>query len=189
MNSDTSTRDLMHREFPGVSESDTLDEAAALLVSESADCLVVVRGEEPVGCLSLRDALAAVIDGSDPATTTVEDAMSRSTPTIDAGEPIDVAEERLVAEGTSRLIVTDGERAVGLLTEHDVLAARPAQRLEEANAGAGTNGARRTSASEPAAERATAEEPTQSICEVCGSLAATLETHNGQLVCADCQEV
>jgi len=44
MRTDTTVRDVMHREFLGVSESDALADAAALLVEEGTDCLIVVRG-------------------------------------------------------------------------------------------------------------------------------------------------
>jgi hypothetical protein len=93
----------------------------------------------------------------------------------------------LIAEGTGRLIVTEDGRAVGVLTEHDVLAARPTQRLE--NADPGSSGDRRSRSLERDAERESETEPTQSICEVCGTLSATLEHHDGRLVCPDCQEV
>ncbi|WP_195155705.1 CBS domain-containing protein, partial [Halorubrum sp. AJ67] len=56
MRTDTTVRDVMHREFLGVSESDSLSDAAALLVEEETNCVVVVRGGDPVGRLESRDA-------------------------------------------------------------------------------------------------------------------------------------
>jgi len=38
MRTDTTARDVMHREFLGVSESDPLRDAAALLVDEGTNC-------------------------------------------------------------------------------------------------------------------------------------------------------
>ncbi|MFC6754826.1 CBS domain-containing protein, partial [Halorubrum tibetense] len=52
MRTDTTVRDVMHREFLGASESDALTEAAALLVEEVTDCAVVLRGGEAVGRLA-----------------------------------------------------------------------------------------------------------------------------------------
>ncbi|MFC6772289.1 CBS domain-containing protein, partial [Halorubrum pallidum] len=48
MRTDTTVRDVMHREFLGASEADSLAAAADLMVTEATDCLVVVRGGEPV---------------------------------------------------------------------------------------------------------------------------------------------
>ncbi|QKG93636.1 CBS domain-containing protein [Halorubrum salinarum] len=131
MRTDTTVRDVMHREFLGVSESDSLSEAAALLVDEETNCLVVVRGGEPVGRLESRDALDALLDattgGSDggpaPADLTVGDVMGPPLPAVAPDDSLAAVEERLVAEGADRVVaVADGE-AVGVVTDGDALAA------------------------------------------------------------------
>ncbi|ELZ42147.1 XRE family transcriptional regulator [Halorubrum californiense DSM 19288] len=133
MRTDTTVRDVMHREFLGVSESDSLPEAAALLVDEETNCLVVVRGGEPVGRLESRDALDALLDATgaagasgaetDPADFTVGDAMGPPLPAVSPDDSLAAVEERLVAEGADRVVaVADGE-AVGVVTDGDALAA------------------------------------------------------------------
>jgi len=141
MRTDTTVRDVMHREFLGVSESDPLTDAAALLVEEETDCLVVLRGGEAVGRLAARDALGAVIDdaagtetgtndsgeATGPATTgpetTVGDVMRPPLPTVAPDDALASVDELLVAEGLSRVVVADDGAAVGVVTAQDSLAA------------------------------------------------------------------
>ncbi|GAB3418158.1 CBS domain-containing protein [Haloparvum alkalitolerans] len=193
MQDGTTVRDVMHRAFLGVSESDTLGDAAELMLAEGADCLVVVRGGEPVGCLSPRDALGAILDGADPGETTVDEVMAPPAPTVPADSRIAAAEERLVAEGSSRLVVTRDGEAVGILTERDVLAAgttHPSAGAEHAVRGSAADvGAAEEAAVDAESADAPTAEATQSICEVCGTLTAELSPSNGQMLCPDCQEV
>jgi len=113
MRTDTTARDVMHREFLGVSESDPLRDAAALLVDEGTNCLVVLRGGEPVGRLSWRDALGALLDAGagDEHDLTVESViMGPPLPTVTPDDALAVVEERLIAEGVDRVVaVEDGE--------------------------------------------------------------------------------
>ena len=85
----------MHREFLGASESDPLEDAAALLVEEGTDCLVVLRGGEAVGRLAARDALAAVLEG-DVDDATVGSVMQPPLPTVAPDYSLRAVEERLV---------------------------------------------------------------------------------------------
>jgi CBS domain-containing protein len=131
MRTDTTVRDVMHREFLGVSEADSLSDAAALLVEEGTNCVVVVRGGEPVGRLESRDALDALLsaadagDGGDAALddATVGDAMGPPLPAVSPRDPLGAVEERLVAEGVDRVVAVDEGEAVGVVTGGDVLAA------------------------------------------------------------------
>lgn len=188
MRDGTTVRDLMHREFLGVSESDDLADAAELLLSEGADCLVVVRGSEAVGCLTPRNVLTALLEGGGLETTTVGDVMEPPVPTIEADERLEIAEERLVTEGTGRLIVTVDTEAVGVITERDVLAANPMRRAPEREIQQ-EPGAERDAATSTQEVGDTAGVVTQSICEQCGSLTADLDRSNGKLLCQDCLEV
>ncbi|MDB2264521.1 CBS domain-containing protein [Halorubrum ezzemoulense] len=129
MRTDTTVHDVMHREFLGVSESDALPEAAALLVEEETNCLVVVRGGEPVGRLEARDALEVLLEAGDGGESpegppsTVGAAMSPPLPTVSPDDSLAALEERLVAEGTDRVVAVDDGEAVGVVTDGDALAA------------------------------------------------------------------
>ena len=157
MRTDTTVRDVMHREFLGVSESDSLSEAAALLVEEETNCVVVVRGSEPVGRLESRDALRALLDAggvtegsapeAGPDEFAVADAMGPPLPVVSPNDSLAAVEERLVAEGADRVVAVDDGEAVGVVTDGDVLAAgAPRTGTEAGGYGdeTGTNGSRRS---------------------------------------------
>lgn len=204
MRDDIMVQEIMNREFLGVSESDPLVDAAELLVRETADCLVVVRGGDPVGYLSARDALEAMLEvesmgnGLDnDGEPTVGEVMNGPAPTIAATDRVSLAEDRLITGGSSRLIVTADGEAVGILTERDVLTTHPAGTRSDPEPE--TDSARELDRSEDRTQEVeippdreeeidVATEATQSICEVCGTLTAALSNSNGRLVCPDCQE-
>ncbi|MEA1931883.1 MAG: CBS domain-containing protein [Euryarchaeota archaeon] len=187
MRNGITVRDVMNREFVGVSESDGLVEAAELMRSEPTEAVVVVRGSEPIGSLSTATALAAMLDG-DPGDRTVGDVMEPPVPTISPDASLADGTRQLIARGTTHLLVVDDDEIVGLLTERDVLAAtETAEAPTTATAAAGTGA---TEAAEGGAEidaEGATEESVQGICEGCGSLTPELSTVNGQLVCPDCR--
>ena len=205
MRTDTTVRDVMHREFLGVSESDALADAATLLVEEESECLIVVRGGEPVGRVEARDALASVLAGEDDAT--VGAAMRGPPPTVAPTDSLSTVETELVSEGVGRVVVVDDGEAVGVVTEHDALAAGTARGTEPhdptGDLGVGIADDR---SGEPGADGvggrpapptmgADGAEGTgmndggstaQGVCERCGSLVPSLATSNGQAVCPAC---
>ena len=65
MDAEMTIRDVMSREFVGVSESDPLDATIDLMLEEKADCVVVLRGDEPVGMMTERNVLASVSENRD----------------------------------------------------------------------------------------------------------------------------
>lgn len=205
MRTDTTVRDVMHREFLGVSESDPLTDAAELLVDEGTNCLVVLRGGEPVGRLGCRDALGALLD-ADPIGDglTVGSVMGPPLPSVTLDDSLAAVEERLVSEGVDRVVAVDDGEAVGVVTASDALAAGAPRtgdgaheapieegamaehRVSDASM-AGTNGG-----VDPAMEATSTDasgSPTQGVCESCGALVPELVTANGQAVCPECREV
>jgi CBS domain-containing protein len=209
MRTDTTVRDVMHREFLGASESDRLVDAARLMIEEGTDCLVVVRGGEPVGRLGCRDALGALLDADDRSAgdadgPTVGSVMAPPLPTVAPADSLAAVEERLVAEGVDRVVAVEAGEAVGVVTAEDALAAgapRTGDGAREAVAGEEPlGGARRGDEGvlgsdggvDPANEAATtdpAESTAQGVCESCGALVPDLVTANGQAVCPECREV
>jgi CBS domain-containing protein len=205
MRTDTTVRDVMHREFLGVSESDSLADAADLLVDEGAGSLVVVRGGEPVGRLDCQRALGALLDADDWALgdegPTVGSVMGRPLPTVSPEDSLAAVEERLVSEGVDIVVAVEAGEAVGVVTAGDALAAgapRTGDGPHEPLDGETLGGARRNDQGlvdsdggvDPASETATADAATaQGVCESCGALVPDLVNANGQAVCPECREV
>jgi CBS domain-containing protein len=199
MDGDVPVREVMDGEYVGVSESDTVHETAELLLSEGVESVVVLRGTDPVGLVTWGDALAAFLSGE--ADAQVSEAMRPTVPTVSPNATLGEAADELAALDTGHLVVTDGDDPVGVLTEHDLVAASPfAPGRSPATPRTATVGrsddpdveyGQEVDDVDEEFEGGATERPfeDQSICEGCGSLARDLSTFNGQLLCGDCRDI
>jgi len=190
MNTEVSVREVIDREYVGVSESDDLVETVEVLLRENADTAVVLRGSEPVGVVTERDVLALLVEGPDPEEATVADAMTESIPTIDPEVTLDTAADTMSARSARRLVVTNGGEPLGVITEHDLLATRAYEPTAETDAP--TAGSVDAGTAAMATEAETEQADTfqdQGICEVCGTFSRDLAAFNGQLLCGDCRDM
>ncbi|MDX1745920.1 MAG: CBS domain-containing protein [Halobacteriales archaeon] len=198
MNGTVSIRDVMAREYVGVSESDAVAGAARLMRDEGVESAVVLRGSEPIGVLGAREVMVLVADGHDPMDTPVEAVMTNPPVLLTADADITEAIAEISRRDVRRIVVTEDSEVVGVVTEHDIITATSAMPEIEVGPGTTTTGAETVGETEPGPEGTAvagmeAEEvdqfSSQSVCEACGSLSANLNEVNGQLVCADCREV
>lgn len=197
MNSDLTVREIMDREYVGVNESDGLVETVELLLEEDKETAVVLHGSEHVGVLTERDVLSLLVEGPDPATASVGDAMTEHVPTVPPEETVASAADRLSTEPAKRLVVTNGAEPLGVVTEEDLLAGRsyaPQHRDETAEmadvaAGGAASAATAAEATISGTETTTEGFEDQGICEVCGSLTRDLSSFNGQLLCTECRDM
>lgn len=191
MDSELPVRELMDREYVGVTESDALVETVELLLEEDKEAAVVLHGSKHVGVVTERDVLTALVNGPDPAEATVGEVMSEGMPTVSPETTVSAAADQLSTQSARRLLVTNGTEPAGLITQEDLLASHTYPIEGEPTAAGrevlaeGTIGATGT-ATTPQAED---EFEDQGICEVCGALTRSLTSFNGQLLCADCHEV
>lgn len=176
----------MRRTFVGVSEGDSVAGAAKLMHEEGVDGAVVVRGSDPVGILTASDVVAVVAAGGDPEATAVDAAMRKPAVTVSPDDDLEEAIGAIADHNVRWVAVVSEGTLVGTVTERDVVTA------QSSLSPVGTPGP--TEEDVPAAERMyrdigteSATYTTQGICEVCGSLSRSLDPHNGQLVCEDCQ--
>lgn len=185
MNSAVTVREAMTQDYVGVSESDGLVEAASLLVDEETDGAVVLRGQEPVGMLTVADVLASLV-GGEPREATVGDWMTESVPMVSPDRTIEQAADLLFTRSARQLVVTGpSDDVLGVLTRADIVAAtaltpgetedRPGVELASPETSGQTQG-----------DGGFSE---QGICEGCGALTADLVSFNGQLLCGDCRDV
>ena len=186
MNTELTVREVMDREFVGVSESDDVRSVVDLLLEEGAECAVVLRGQEPVGLLTERDVLRVVSDGRDPETVSVGDVVDDPAPTVAPDSGVDVAVDAMTARGSRRLLVVEDEIR-GLLTEHDLLSATTIGRYDDATGVEPTaNGDALGDDRAVATDRAVSD---QSICQECGSLSRDLLETDGRHLCPNCRDV
>ena len=191
MKPDVTVREMMDREYVGVSESDDLLDCVELLLREDVEAAVVQRGSEHVGVLSERDILALLVDGPDPDEATAGDAMQEEVTTVSPEASLSSATDRMSTRSTGRLLVTDGEEPIGMLTERDLLATRTYERnaIETGASEAETVTAGMHDSDDVTEELAGAGFDDQGICEVCGALTHDLTSFNGQLLCGDCRDM
>lgn len=209
MEGEVTVRDVMTREYVGVSESDTVLGAVRLMNEEGTGCVVVLRGSEPVGIMTESDVLALVADERDPAETRVSAVMSEPVVSVDAERELSDAAGTMSREDIRRLLVTNGEEVVGVLSERDVISASaslssvPSVRSESTReiTGGGPLTDDRVGGDPMTDDRASdstevvgengdrGQYSDRSICETCGTFSRELANVNGQLICADCREV
>ncbi len=191
MNSRPSVREVMNREFVGVSESDDLLDTVDVLLDEDEEAALVLRGSDPVGVLTERDVLTLLVEGPPPEEATVADAMSENPETISPEGTVDEAADRISARSTRRLVVTDGDEPLGIISEHDLIATRTyggVPRHDEPEVETVGGGAEAPLTAEGSVESQNNYED-QGVCEACGTFTRDLALSNGQLLCSDCRSM
>lgn len=194
MESELTIRDVMTREYVGVSEADTVQGTVEIMRDERVGSVVVLRGTEPVGMMTEWDVIELIADGEDPAETAVKTAMSAPVISMDADRLLGDAIETMSRHDIRRMLAIDAEgEVVGVLTERDVITASASLSSLPARSERSTETDGFGEAGDPdltsAADTTDTGFAGQSICETCGSLTRNLASVNGQLVCGDCREM
>lgn len=184
---DLAIREVMTREYVGVSESDTLRDAARLMLEEDASAVVVLRGRDAVGMVLERQVIAALLDGADPAETRIDSIMRRPPTTLEPDTGIAEAAAVLADAHTDHVFVGTGGEIEGVLSENDLITAVTSILTTEA--GGDVTGRRDGTESVPERDEETSQmTAAHNVCESCGTLKADLEPVDGQLLCADCRD-
>jgi CBS domain-containing protein len=105
-----------------VHAEDTLLSVAELFVEDSIGAVVVRGPDGPVGIVSERDVVAAVVDGLDLEADRASDVMAVDILTIDADRPISAAADAMVSGAVRHLPVMADGVLVGVVSIRDVLA-------------------------------------------------------------------
>jgi CBS domain-containing protein len=117
-----SARDLMRRDVVTVDENAPLLDAARKMTDHHIHRLVTTRDGAPAGILSTRDAMRAVL--RQHVETPLEKVMTTPVETIDNGDTIRSAIERLDDMNVRGLVVVDGAWPIGVFTHAEAIQAR-----------------------------------------------------------------
>ena len=113
--------DVMTPEVVTIEPSASIAETAKRMIQEEKGPLPVVEGDRPVGMVTDRDIIARVVaEERDPGSLTVGDIATRELVTIGPDQDVDEAGRLMDEHQLDRILVVEGERLVGIISEADV---------------------------------------------------------------------
>lgn len=115
-------RDVMTNDLVQVEAGLPVTEAARRMRERDIGDVLVTRDGALVGILTDRDVVVrCVAEGSDPASTPVEDVCSKEPTTLSPDDTMDVASRVMAKKAIRRIpIVEDGDRLVGIVSLGDI---------------------------------------------------------------------
>lgn len=116
-------RDQMHTGIISVNRTDTLEQAVNVMIDQDVHALVVIENDRAVGVLSQTDIVLAkqgrTAEEAKPIT--VGEVMTEGCATCDAGTPVSTAVSRMMRQRIHRLVVTENDKPVGVLSMTDIV--------------------------------------------------------------------
>ena len=113
--------EVMTPEVVTIEPSASIADAARRMIQEEKGPLPVVEGDRPVGMVTDRDIIARVVaEERDPGSLTVGDIATRELVTISSDQDVDEAARLMDEHQLDRILVVEGERLVGIISEADI---------------------------------------------------------------------
>ena len=114
-------RDMMVSNVVTVSPSTSVVDAAKQMIQQEKGPLPLVEGERVVGMVTDRDIIARVVaEGRDPTGVQVSEIGTMQPVTISPDQDIQEARQSMAQNQLDRLIVVEGDRLVGIISEADI---------------------------------------------------------------------
>ncbi|MGD0422435.1 MAG: CBS domain-containing protein [Candidatus Bathyarchaeia archaeon] len=121
MASEITVRQIM-RTIVSIDSKAKVKDAARLMVEKGIGSLIANRDGLPFGIVTERDLMEKIAaEGVDPVKMTVSEVMTAPLTTVDAGSNIVDAARRMVEKRVKRLVVTDQDKIVGIVTQTDLV--------------------------------------------------------------------
>ncbi len=113
--------EVMTPEVVTIEPSASIADAAKRMIQQEKGPLPVVEGDRPVGMVTDRDIIARVVaEERDPGSLTVGDIATRELVTIGSDQYVGEAARLMDEHQLDRLLVVEGERLVGIISEADI---------------------------------------------------------------------
>jgi len=120
----STVRGVMSQPVVTAKPDDSIREAAELMSRKGVGSIVVVHKGKPIGIVTERDMLMKVVaKGIDPSQIKVEEVMSKPLTIIKDDMPIIEAIRTMQKKKIRRLLITESEALVGIVTQRDLLRA------------------------------------------------------------------
>ena len=114
-------RDLMVSDVVTIEPSATVVDAAKRMIEQEKGPLPITEGDKPVGIVTDRDIVAHVVaEGRDPGSVKVTEVGSSDLVTTTPDKGVDEARQLMAQHQLDRILVVEGERLVGIISEADI---------------------------------------------------------------------
>ena len=114
-------RHVMSKPLITVDDESSAQDAILLMVKKDIGALVVTEKGKPVGMVTERDVMKRSCPKASCREVKVRQIMSKPLVTVNGETPIDVAIEIMTNKNIRRLLVTEGEKIVGIVTIKDLM--------------------------------------------------------------------
>ena len=111
---------FMNRDIVSIDSSRTIKEAVKRMVKAGIGSIVITNGGKPVGIITERDVLKRALMAAKRPSRPVGEIMSSPLITIRSLATIGDAAELMTEKEIRRLIVTEDNKVVGIITQRDV---------------------------------------------------------------------
>ena len=116
-------KDILAKDFIAFSKGTVVLEAAKAMKATKHGFAIVGSPEVPEGIVTEWDIVSKVVaEGKDPARVTLGDVMTSNLFTVKANEGIAAVAKVMSEKGVRRMLVKDGDKVIGYITEKTVLA-------------------------------------------------------------------
>ena len=116
-------RNFMTKDIVSTQGTGRVNDAMNLMVEKNIGSVVVKEDGEIVGIVTERDVLKKCCPQAECNIMTAKDVMSSPLVTIDGGAALGEAAELMAEKRIRRLLVTEGGKICGIITERDVMRA------------------------------------------------------------------
>jgi CBS domain-containing protein len=110
------------RTIISVDSKSKVKDAARMMVGKGIGSLIANRDGLPFGIVTERDLMEKIVaEGADPSKITVGEVMNAPLTTISADASVVDAARRMVEKRIKRLVVTDREKIIGIVSQTDLI--------------------------------------------------------------------
>jgi len=169
-------REVMSEDLNYASREDSVCEIAKTLKKGDRGSVIIKDDDEIEGIITNSDIVNEfVVDGKG---NKAKEILTEDMVTISPDMDIEDAARVMVKEGIERLVVMEGDKLVGIISQHDIMQVKPDLYLDI------SQGIKLG----PESAEMTLEQKEVGQCESCENYSEDLQEVNGNLLCPECQE-
>jgi len=174
---DLKVGDVMTRGVICIHLNDTVQKVAEIMKKNNISSVIVLEKGNGVGIVTERDIICKIVaESKDPRKTKISEVMTSPLITVKPDLDIDEAAKIMRDKDIRRLVVTQKNKIIGLLSEFDIVSVEPALHLL----------IREKSKWELSDAETSEVGIISGICEICENYSENLRGVDGRMVCEEC---